>query len=295
MFGYIRPPLGELAQEETERFRAAYCGLCHTLGQRYGFGARFILNYDFTFLAILLGAEQKPCFACRRCAVKPFEKREVLCGSDAMALAADESVILAYWQMKDGVADHGFFGGLKYRGGQMFLRHAYEKARKYRPAFDETVRRELGRLREMEEENCPSIDRPADAFANILAAAAEEVAEEKRRRILREMLYHLGRWVYLVDAADDFEEDARSGCYNPLMARYGLGDGKFTEDTKKEFITTLDHSARLADAAVSLADFGVWQVLVESTVRRGLFYVAASVLSGKYRKYTKMRNNEDPK
>jgi len=73
MFGYIRPPLGELAQEETERFRAAYCGLCHTLGQRYGFGARFILNYDFTFLAILLGAEQKHCFACHSCAVKPFE------------------------------------------------------------------------------------------------------------------------------------------------------------------------------------------------------------------------------
>lgn len=295
MFGYVRPPLGELVPEETERFRAAYCGLCHTLGERYGFGARFILNYDFTFLAILLGADAEPCYDCRRCAARPFEKRKIQCRSETMALAADESVILAYWQMKDGVSDHGFWGGLKYRGGIMFLHGAYEKARKIRPAFDEVTRRELGRLREMEEENCPSIDRPADAFANILSAAAEEVAEAKSRRILREMLYHLGRWVYLVDAADDLAEDARSGCYNPLIPRYGLGDGSFTEGAKKEFITTLDHSARLVDSAASLMDFGVWQVLVESTVRRGLFYVAASVLSGNYRKFTKIRDNEDLK
>ncbi|WP_369015126.1 DUF5685 family protein, partial [Klebsiella pneumoniae] len=41
-------------QTEKDRFRAAYCGLCHTLGREYGFAARFLLNYDFTFLAVLL-------------------------------------------------------------------------------------------------------------------------------------------------------------------------------------------------------------------------------------------------
>ena len=54
MFGYVKPPLQALPQEETERFRRIYCGLCHTLGHRYGTAARFILNYDFTYLAILL-------------------------------------------------------------------------------------------------------------------------------------------------------------------------------------------------------------------------------------------------
>ncbi len=32
-----------------------------------------------------------------------------------MELAADESVILAYWQLRDGVADHGFWKSLLYR------------------------------------------------------------------------------------------------------------------------------------------------------------------------------------
>ena len=60
MFGYVRPPLELLPQAETDRFRRAYCGLCHTLGGRYGPAARMILNYDFTYLAILLSDPSGP-------------------------------------------------------------------------------------------------------------------------------------------------------------------------------------------------------------------------------------------
>ncbi|MEI3346953.1 MAG: hypothetical protein V8R55_00550 [Dysosmobacter sp.] len=35
-------------------------------------------------------------------------------------LAADESVILAYWQLRDGVADHDWLHGLKYRSALSF-------------------------------------------------------------------------------------------------------------------------------------------------------------------------------
>ena len=59
MFGYVRPPLALLAPEEADRFRRIYCGLCRTLGQRHGQRARLILNYDFTFLAILLSAGEE--------------------------------------------------------------------------------------------------------------------------------------------------------------------------------------------------------------------------------------------
>ncbi len=59
MFGYVRPPVNALPQEELERFRRMYCGLCHTLSRRYGQAARFILNYDFTYLAILLSSGEE--------------------------------------------------------------------------------------------------------------------------------------------------------------------------------------------------------------------------------------------
>lgn len=50
------------------------------------------------------------------------------------------------------------------------------------------------------------MDRAADAFAALLAGAAEEEPDPVRRRVLEQLLYHLGRWIYLVDAADDLKK-----------------------------------------------------------------------------------------
>lgn len=70
MFGYVRP-VQDLPEEERKRFGRAYCGLCHALGERYGTAARFILNYDFAFLAILLsGREEGPVYH-GRCIAHP--------------------------------------------------------------------------------------------------------------------------------------------------------------------------------------------------------------------------------
>ena len=113
MFGYVRPPIQELRQEEIERFRRMYCGLCHTLGQRYGMASRFILNYDFTYLAILLSQREEDGLSHSLCLAHPVHGREFFKSGAAMELAADESVILAYWQLRDGVADHDWLHGLK--------------------------------------------------------------------------------------------------------------------------------------------------------------------------------------
>ena len=106
MFGYVRPSVRDLPEEELDRFRAMYCGLCHTLSRRYGQAARFILNYDFTYLAILLSDGTAGAQGAGRCYTSPIKKRPFLEPTAAMELAADESVILAYWQLRDGVEDH---------------------------------------------------------------------------------------------------------------------------------------------------------------------------------------------
>ena len=165
MFGYVRPAADRLTQEQTDLFRSAYCGLCRTLGRRYGLPARMILNYD---LAILLAGGSGFSCARHRCPVHPI--RGCPCGEENPALdaAADLSVILTWWQLRDGVTDHGFFGGLKYRLAALLLRRSYRKAARLRPDFDRLVQGCLGELAALERENCPSIDRPADTFARLL-------------------------------------------------------------------------------------------------------------------------------
>ena len=280
MFGYVRPPVDALSQEETERFRRIYCGLCHTLGERYGMAARFILNYDLTYLAIFLSASEEKEARYGRCMVSPVEKKAYLPTDDALALAADESVILAYWQMRDGIADHDFLHGAKYRAAAAVLEQAYRKAAQARPDFDAVTRRQLQILSDLERERCSSIDRAADAFAALLGGAATEVSDPVRRRVLEQIFYHLGRWIYLVDAADDLKEDAESGNYNPVALRYGLENGEWTPKAREEFVLTLDHSIHMMTTAFELWDFGVWTPILETTLNHSLFRVGKAVLDG---------------
>lgn len=282
MFGYVRPPVRDLPSGETERFRRAYCGLCHTLGRRYGTAARFILNYDFTYLAILLSEGEEGEAHSARCIASPVRKRDYLEPDSAMELAADESVILAYWQLRDGVADHDWLHGLKYRSLSGILEPAYRKAAALRPAFDGAVRRQLALLGELEREACASMDRAADAFAALLGSAAREVDDPVRRRVLEQLLYHLGRWVYLVDAADDLKKDAASGNYNPVALRFSIGDGLWTAEARREFTATLDHSIHMMATAFELWDFGVWTPILETTLYTGLFRVGKAVLDGTF-------------
>ncbi len=281
MFGYVRPSVGRLTEEDKRRFGGAYCGLCRVLGERYGQVSRMILNYDFTFLAILLWPEEELEALHRRCIAHPMAGRDYFPGNSALELAADESVILAWWQAQDALHDPGG-GKAKYRAASLALRGAYRKARERRPCFDEAVRRQLKQLRELEEARCPSLDEPADAFAQLLAAAAGEAADPVKRRVLEQMLYHLGRWIYLVDAADDLADDFASGSYNPLLCRFGLPKGTLTEEARESLVISLDNSIRLMAAAYELWDFGAWGPTIQSTVYEGLFLVGRTVLEGTF-------------
>lgn len=292
MFGYVRPPQ-DLPEEEYRRFGRAYCGLCHTLGKRYGTAARFILNYDFTFLAILLSDREEGPVHHGRCAAHPVHGRDRLESSPALELAADESVILAYWQARDGVEDRDWLHGLKYRAVSSILELAYRKAAGARPAFDASTRRQLRDLAALEQEGCPSMDQAADTFAVLLRGAAQSVDDPVRRRVLEQIFYHLGRWVYLVDAADDLKADAASGNYNPVALRYGLSGGAWTEEARKSFAATLDQSVHMMATAFELWDFGVWTPVLEATLYTGLFRVGKAVLDGTFHRGEKKRDTQE--
>ena len=287
MFGYVRPSLGRLSQEDMARFSAMYCGLCRALGRRCGKAASLILNYDFTFLAVLLaeGEAEDPLHG--RCVVHPLQGRDYFPGNDALDLAADCSVILTWWQLKDAIADSGGLAA-KYRSASLLLKPAYERARRSRPEFDRSTRRQLEELSRLEAERCPSMDQAADTFALLLQSAAGEVEDSVKRRVLEQMLYHLGRWIYLVDAADDLAEDFSSGSYNPLIYRYGLTEGKLTKEARESLVLSLDHSIRLMGAACELWDFGVWTPVIQATVYEGLFLVGQAVLEGTFQAADRM-------
>ena len=289
MFGYIRPAAPRLSEAENARFHDAYCGLCHTLGRRYGFAARFLLNFDFTFLAILLSLGTATTRACRRCVAHPCKGCGALDASAALDAAADHSVVLAWWQIRDHIADHGFFAGLKYRLAALFVRRAYRKARKLVPDFDAAVQRHLRDLSEREAEHCASLDAAAEPFAALLAEIAAVEPDGTKRRVFEQIFYHLGRWIYLIDAADDFKQDAKGGNYNPLRYRYQIAGDELPDDVKNALGETLDASIRQMAGAYALLDAGEWTSVLDSIFYESFYAIGYAVLSGSYRKPSRLR------
>lgn len=285
--------MGRLSEEEKGRFSAIYCGLCRTLDERYGLNARFILNYDFAFLAMLLSALSAPQSLHRSCIAHPIRGRDYYEPNEALELAADCSLILAWWQLRDGVRDHGVIGGAKYRAAAALLAPAYQKARRLRPEFDRSTRELLDRLNELEAANCPSMDEVADTFALLLQGISREVDDPIKSRVLSQMFYHLGRWIYLIDAADDLVDDFKSGSYNPLIHRFSLACGELTQEAKQELVLSLDHSIRLIAAAFELWDFGDWRPIIQSVVYEGLFVVGKAVLEGTFHAVYKKKHGRD--
>lgn len=295
MFGYVLPSQRRLNEHEQERFRAVYCGLCHTLGNKYGFAARLLLNYDFTFLAILLSDGQESACRRRRCVVHPCRGCQAQDRTPALEAAADRSVILSWWQLQDHIADHGFVSGLKYRAAAAALKGAYGRASAALPQFDASVRAHLRTLAELEQERCASIDAAAEPFAALMADIASDITDERRRRILRQIFYHLGRWIYLVDAADDLKKDTAEGNYNPLRYRYGVENGVLSDEDKLALAQTLDASIHCMASAYALCDYGVWTPILESIFYESLYGIGKAVLDGTYRRRVRGRKNERKK
>ena len=284
MFGYVRPLRCELKVKEDELFRAVYCGLCHTLKQEYGFLSRFILNYDFTFLAMLLIKE--PVLCRKRCPASPLKAKKAALRDPGLSAAAAASVISTYWKLCDEVEDQK---GLR-RLGEKLLRNcfgrAYRKAREKLPEFARLTRSSILQLQTLEKERCSGIDAPADTFASSLSALSA-LAPEPEQRPLRELFYHIGRWIYLMDAADDLEEDLASGNYNPLILRYGIIAAPLPDEARQSLDLTARHSLNLAGAAWALLPPRPCGPILENTLTLSLPAIQSQVLSGTYRKTSK--------
>lgn len=290
MFGYVRAREDTLSPENKKLYEETYCALCHVLGERYGTYSRAFLNYDFVFLAMLLAPEKEEGGAEWVICPRHPRKGKEICGERTwMETAAGESVILTWWKLRDAIADGSAPERLGARILSVGLRKSYRKARAEHSRFDGTAAGLLSELRILEREKSPSIDQTADCFARLLCAAAPETGEEGVDRPREQLLYHLGRWIYLIDAVDDLSGDKKAGRYNPLAARFSQWDRE-----EREYLRQLmDHSLSLAGAAFQLLPSTQWSGVVENIIYSGLPGVEELVFSGQWGEHQKTHRRND--
>ena len=289
MFGYVRPVRDELKVRQLRDYEAVYCGLCRAMGRGSGLIARCFLSYDMVFLALLLAPEEAPAGGRCRCPARLWCRKKPCVGMSGVDHAADVGVILSYWKLRDTVDDGGFWRRQGARVLSLLLRRGYRRAAGRLPAFDQAARDCLAQLRRLELAQSPSIDRTADAFARILQAAAPPRGAPDRDRALGQLLYHVGRWIYLLDAWDDRAEDARSGAYNPILRRFPGG----AEAHRDYLRATLRHSRNLASSAMELLELGRWADILRNIVYLGLPAVEELVFSGRWSRAKKNKKGQE--
>lgn len=233
MFGYVTANWSELSKEQQERYNAVYCGICRRILEQSSGLSRLALSYDMAFLALLLMSLYEPEEQSGKdtCSLHPVKRRAWI-DSPWVRYSADMNVVLSYYNCLDDWQDDGS------RSAKWMADH-YEKAcpavfEKY-PRQCAAIRESLDALAKMEKENCPNPDEPAGAFGCLMAEVLT-CQEDIWAPTLRRMGDALGRFIYLMDAAMDYDKDKKKGKYNPLLA---MGGGKDTARWEEYLVLTM--------------------------------------------------------
>ncbi|MBR7186464.1 MAG: hypothetical protein IKD43_03135 [Clostridia bacterium] len=218
MFGYVRYDFPNLYVKDVMLYKALYCGLCKSIGAACGQMARVGLTYDVTFLSALLHnmmgvnveIEQQNCFE-HAIKKRPIAKVDAL----TMELGALNTA-LAYYKLTDDIEDGG-----KGRGKRLWFQRGFTKARKRYPALVQLVETFMKEQAALERAKIASPDMAAEPTANMMRSLAEYFLADMATSDALDLFYYLGKWVYLIDALDDFEKDGKKGAYNPFVLSFG--------------------------------------------------------------------------
>ena len=238
MFGYVRADTPYLYIKDDNLYRAMYCGVCKGIGQVCGQAARMGLSYDVTFLSVILhniaGVDVK--IEKSHCLTHCIRTRQMAEVDELTRRLGALNTALVYYKYTDDIQD-----GDKGRGKRLWFKRGFQKVKQTYPEIERIVRENLANQEKVEKAKTESLDRAADATANMLAEFSDYALGEKKTSATHNLFYAVGKWIYLIDALDDYDKDLKKGAYNPFALAFQatckkeLLEGKSGEDVRYAF------------------------------------------------------------
>ena len=277
MFGYVRYDLPFLLVKDLTLYRALYCGLCKGIGRSCGQRARLGLTYDVTFLSALvhniagidIRIEKQNCFE------HTIRKRPIACADPLTEELGALNTVLVYSKLTDDIADSGR-GRIKRR----WFRKGFKRAKKRYPEMTEIVARYMREQAQTEKGKC-SMDGAAEPSAMMMRRLSEHFLGGKATEATGELFYHLGKWVYLIDALDDYDKDRKKKRFNPVVAAYGCASLQNLMEEKGEEVRflfdTLFYALR---EHLSHIEFPFNRDLTDNVILRGIPAETERVMQG---------------
>jgi hypothetical protein len=226
LFGYVTPLKAEMKVKDFARFKCYYCGLCCHIKKDFGNIPRMSLNYDMTFLGLLLDGlnpdELK--VSSHRCSLHPTEKKLVISDNRALSYAAAMNISLFYYKLLDDVNDDE---NLKSKFFSLILSPYKKKFNSSINKINEDIKQCLNTLSKLEDNKTfTSIDEICDPFSKLVGIILRDYPHEliddseELRNTLYNLGYSIGKWIYLIDALDDLKSDMEKEKFNPINFLY---------------------------------------------------------------------------
>ena len=280
MFGYVCINKGEMKIKDYENYKAVYCSLCKQLGKDYSFLTRFLLNYDCTFFALMIMANEDKCpgFRKGRCKFNPLKACKYCVSSDEpLSKAGALLVAMSYYKLVDNIRDGGFFE----KTGCLILKPLFsswvKKVRKNYPFYAQACEKMYKAQMEAEAKGA-SIDESAEPTANLLKTIfAQEAYSDSVKPAYEQFGYHLGKWIYLMDAACDIDSDIKHKSFNPIYNKLH----KSQKDSAVYADEILSQSMFLLTSAYRLIDKKRFADILDNIVLTGLTKKQKELLFGK--------------
>lgn len=211
-------------------YKGHYCGLCHSISRQYSQAARLLTSYEVTFMRLVLEALQQHGFnkSNTRCPVSLFGK-EIL-ETEHHDVTADISLILAYEKMIDDEHDEerrlpGFMR-------KKITRYYHDacnrlKLSDFNAGHISTLMKTQRNIEKSMSCSMDSVSRPtALMMAYIFGYLAQVGNSSNNIKPLRNLGFYLGKWLYLMDALVDLEQDSLLRRFNPLVLSCGFSGKK---------------------------------------------------------------------
>lgn len=213
MFGYVTIDKMELKFKEYYSYKGYYCGLCKCLKEKYSNKSRLSLNYDMTFLILLLSSLYEPTnnIYKERCIVHPKDKQLVI-RNNITDYAASINVILSYFNLLDNWQDDKDIKSLTVL---QLLKRDYKKASNEQKEKVKIIKERINNISKLEKDNILDVEAVSNEFGHLM----EEIIIYKKdhwEKILRKVGFFLGKYIYLIDAYEDMEKDKKDNLYNPF-------------------------------------------------------------------------------
>ena len=280
MTGYIKAFKPELKIKDYEIYKGVYCSVCRALGRLYSPLAQLLLSFDFTFLSLLRMAVEPQCpsFTEGRCCYNPAKKCLKCSDTAEIERSADIVILISYYKLRDDIEDSGFFKSMLLRLLIPVAKLMHRKAALRQPFLNTAIKAAMEEQSRLERSGDVSLDIAADPSAKALAAVFSQGYYGDDKQLLWRLGYMLGRWVYLVDAADDLKDDIKSGSFNPFKVKFPTRESAESKEFSDYAAGILNMTAGEAAAVFENLTFYRFKDIIENVIYDGIYSVQNSIL-----------------